>query len=215
MARIVALAAVFVLNGGLGSVSAQNLLVNPDFDINLDGWTPAAGTVFDPTRDVAGAASGSARWTGTVAVPFGGAVSGVFQCVSGLTPATSYSFGGSSLLTSVPAFATSNIHLQFYSDASCSAGLALFSALPVAEVVGVWVESSAIVVAPAGTQSAQIFQNVNADADAGDFDVNYDRMFLQEVGAVPVTSAPALIVLALALLLTALATFRRLRTERA
>lgn len=59
---------------------AQNLLTNPNFDQNLNGWTVEGGTAAWDSTDVAGStASGSARLTNT------GSQAHLWQCVA-VTP---------------------------------------------------------------------------------------------------------------------------------
>ncbi|HSS51203.1 MAG TPA: hypothetical protein VLX28_19860 [Thermoanaerobaculia bacterium] len=90
-------APAFLLAGWAASASAQNLLVNPNFDTSLSGWqtSPIAGLTvsWDGTRDAAGSpASGSAK-----AVWQGAQVTGIYpvvsQCVE-VTPGVPYLFGG-------------------------------------------------------------------------------------------------------------------------
>lgn len=62
------------------SAFAQNLLTNPNFDQNLNGWTIEGGTAaWDPTDAAGSSASGSARLTNS------GSQTHLYQCVQ-VTP---------------------------------------------------------------------------------------------------------------------------------
>jgi hypothetical protein len=103
-------------------LAAQNLLVNPNFDGGLDGWTPDAGAgAAYSSRDATNSQfSGSALVTNSVAganVPLG-----LSQCVS-LSPGAAYSISARFLIPSgQAASATARVFAQFYAGASCGGG---------------------------------------------------------------------------------------------
>jgi hypothetical protein len=88
-----ALAAAVLLAGGAAPLPAQNLLKNPDFVSNLDGWQIIGQATWDGTLDAEGFPhEGSAKGvfdSSTV----NGISGGIVQCVP-LSVGTTYHFGG-------------------------------------------------------------------------------------------------------------------------
>jgi hypothetical protein len=93
---------------------AQNLLSNPDFDHDVNGWTYASSPVFDPTLDATGNPnSGSAEIQGFP--------ESACQCVDQPVSAEeTYEFGGSGLLApSADRLADLNFVVRVFSGQVC------------------------------------------------------------------------------------------------
>lgn len=193
---------VLVSAGALSTpLYAQNLVTNPNFNTNLNGWGNSGGATFDSTNDANGSlSSGSARWAGTVAIPSGAVSAGVNQCIT-ITGGNTYDFGGKVLLTSAPAAGSANVIVSYYSDGTCNTFLTAGSGTAITSF-GTWQSSNGTLLAPASANSALIQQNEHTNGTAGDFTVNFDDMFLQLATPVPTMPLPLLIGLAVMLALT-------------
>lgn len=79
-----------LLVGSIGSATAQNLIVNPNFTSDVSGWTNDASTniFFDGSQD----ANASATSGAMALVPTGGFVVSAHQCVTA-TGGSGFSFG--------------------------------------------------------------------------------------------------------------------------
>jgi len=159
---------------------AQNLLVNPDFDANIAGWTVVAGT--DPTwlADVDHDecdGSGSLRVT-SVADPE--PLVGVLQCIDVAVPEGEQVTASARILQIEGNFALS---LSFYMAAGCDGGFAggdvdLGTVNPVA-----WTEYEVQLTAPAGVQSilfqmeGSVAENLSSSVFPS-FDTTIDRAWV-------------------------------------
>ena len=96
--------------------SAQNMLVNPDFDTNVTtGWSGIG--VWDPMDVFGSPTSGSATWINTWAS--GGAIYHT-QCVEVGPDFEAYDLAGYALIPSgQPGTGHTHIHVAFYSDSGC------------------------------------------------------------------------------------------------
>ena len=84
--------AVAALVAGSAAGTAQNLLVNPNFDLGLSGWQVLGPATWDGTLDAGGAAPTSGSAKGVTTQP-GGTDAIVAQCVP-LDVGATYHFGG-------------------------------------------------------------------------------------------------------------------------
>lgn len=84
--------AAAALFAGSAAGTAQNLLVNPNFDLGLGGWQVLGPATWDGTLDAGGAAPTSGSAKGVTTQP-GGIDAIVAQCVP-LDIGTTYHFGG-------------------------------------------------------------------------------------------------------------------------
>ena len=212
-----------------GPANAQNLLTNPDFTANLDGWTlpPVAATTHDAAT---GAASGpgSALWTKTIAGATPAAERAVvFQCVNGIMSGETYDFGGAVAIDTAPAGGSASMAIAFNSGGDCSGlELELHAAPPVTDT-GPFDFVSHSVVAPPATASATVgviagvapvgpglVDSGDLTFVTGDYVLHVDDMFLLTQTPVPTIGTLWLIVMTLALIVSAAATLRRRHLRR-
>src|SRR5262245_15736794 len=186
----------FALLFSAGSASAQNLLVNPNFDTDSSGWDHVTGTAtFDST--VGSPTPGSAQWTQNVG-PNLAVFGGVGQCVS-VTPGTTYDFSGQLLMTNAPAGGGVKVALAMYGTSTCappSAQGSDFSASLVS-AIGSWQTSSGQFSVPSGTFGIRFMQGLVTGPTGGDFTVNVDSGSFAVAAAVP-TLGTSWLVLSLA-----------------
>ena len=180
---------------------AQNLVTNPNFDTNLNGWNSSLGTIFDGTMDANGSpGSGSAKLTiGLSPSNFAIAIS---QCISGINGGTAYQFGGKLRFAVAPTGGYARVRVLFHSNSSCGANTGLVEG-PDVTTTGSWLDSNGQFVAPGGTQSVFFAVLINGGPQGGGVVINMDDMFLQPqlspVVPVPTLSTPLLILLGLTL----------------
>lgn len=192
-------------------LQAQNLLVNPDFDIDLGGWSANVGTTWDGTMDADGSpASGSARLALTIASPNAAANGGVQQCVTGIVAGTGYDFSGRIFLTTVPAAGTARVDVVWHSDITCTTVISVVVGAQVA-MTGSWETSIGFAVAPPGAVAAVLQTDEQTNGTAGDFVVHFDDLFLAPSTAVPAVRGPMLALFWLSLLAVGVVGLRRLR----
>jgi len=102
-------------------LQAQNLIVNPDFDVDLGAWTASAGAIaaFDSTHNVVGQiGSGSALVTNDQGP---GSAVDISQCVPGPFVPGTYDFGAWVLMDPVPPLTGSaRVSMTFYASSDCS-----------------------------------------------------------------------------------------------
>jgi hypothetical protein len=174
---------------------AQNLLTNPGFNGNLNGWS-GAGT-YDGTRNNPGSSgSGSARFTATTV----GVTTTVVlsQCVPSVA-GTLYSVGFAALFETQPALLDlASGSLSFFSGPNCTGPDTGSTGNNTTETG--WTEVTFDATAPAGSVSmlatAQVFFNT-----AGEHAVNYDDFFVvAESSPVPALPTTLLIMVAIAVL---------------
>jgi hypothetical protein len=164
-------------------VQAGNLVVNPGFDTDVNGWT-VNNAAWDGTRDAAGSASsGSARSFRFLAGP-NNCLDTISQCVTGLNGGTRYDFGGTILIPTSFNQTTGgqgSIGVQWYAD-TCGSALLGTDFGPIVDSTAnadVWTPSSASgVTAPAGTTSALLIGR-NCVLGVGNVEMFFDDMLFQ------------------------------------
>jgi hypothetical protein len=183
------LAAAALLSSPL-SAAVANLLVNPTFDTNVDGWTSGDAIVFYTTENADGA-----HPAGSGLVGKNSAIPGVvFQCVP-VTVGATYAFSGDIFLPDAQ-FAAAQVGITFYPLPSCGGGARAGHTSDSVSTASVWTRRSGVISAPAATTSAAFqlivvsfqdiqyaqFDNLNlrrlvgGDAD-GDGDVDIGDVF--------------------------------------
>jgi hypothetical protein len=164
--------------GGMLAVSAAaaNLVSNPDFDTNLDGWTLSDGdgtVVLDDTTGLP--ASPSMRVT-----------------ASGTTPDTSVSSNCMPVDDSnnVDLFANINVQGGFaimgfatYSDTACTNGLTAITSTSIASTGGWATYSLTDMMLPDGAQSARVVLTATMGASMSNGDVDFDHIAFGETGS--------------------------------
>jgi hypothetical protein len=177
-ALFVALA--FLLLGWAASASAQNLLVNPNFDTSLNGWqtntVPAVS--WDGTRDADGSpSSGSAKavWQGPVVT---GIYATVSQCIE-VTPGTPYLFGGKVFIPSGQATPGSAFFIALpFGSPGCSGPAPPSAFVPTPNITAVdsWTLSTSTIVpfGPSILVSGYLVPNAG-----GSFQASYDDLIVE------------------------------------
>lgn len=160
------------------AAAAQNLLLNPHFDTSLSSWTgDVLAVTFDAANDAGGSpASGSAQQ----ALTFPTAQTELQQCV-GVTPGTSYDFGGQIRVTQIPPGGSIGVAVAFLSGACGGAPLSS-AATTLLTATGPFTAVTGTAVAPPLSISARV---VGAFAGTGNLTANFDDMFFQPSAAVP------------------------------
>jgi len=153
------------------SASGQNLLVNPDFDTDLSGWSGPG--VWDSPDAFGSPSSGSATWINTFVS--GGALY-VMQCVE-LTPwVEGYDLAGYGFVPSgQPGSGYTFLSVAFFSDAGCNTYLTGGSTAG-SSVLDSWTLLERTGWTPIGAASAQIAAG-NQKTAPGDFQVWGDAIF--------------------------------------
>lgn len=167
------------------TVSFTNLLLNPNFDLDLASWVrlPAVGgAVRHDTADADDA------WTSgsTLAEAQSGQVFyGVSQCVP--VASERYRFGGRARLASAdPIDPMAFAQVQFYSSTNCSTGAIgseLFSTTVEGDTAGDWLPFEGSELAPGSARSAFVSFLFDIGGVA-DFDAYLDDTYFQSVGAI-------------------------------
>jgi hypothetical protein len=162
--------------------SAQNLLMNPHFDVGVAGWQTApfsnATLAWDGTRDADGSfTSGSAKavWQ---AATVNGFVPALSQCVA-VTPGVPYHYGGKAFIPSGQGTTGSAFFLAIpYPEAGC-AGIpppSAFNPTPAVTALDTWTESTGTIV-PFGPSI--LVSGYMAPDSGGSFQVSYDDMVVE------------------------------------
>lgn len=171
-----------VLTAGSWS-SAQNLLVNPNFDTDVSGWTTwgtDVAIVWNPEDAHGSPTSGS----GEVINSHAGSASGLraFQCVS-VTGGAYYQLRGKLLIPpGQPTLRGGELAIWWYADGSCQA--LIFTAVSPLVVwpEDEWVETAApLSEAPIAALSAWISLAVNQFEPGGTVSVLFDDLLFREV----------------------------------
>lgn len=178
----------------VGTAAAQNLLVNPNFDSNVAGWsftTPGTFT-WDSSLDAnSNPLSGSGRLDNTSPATFG--TSFAAQCVA-VTGGSNYDFWTQ---IRIPSGQTqtgyANGVVNFYDGASCGGsnvgGFASPSVL--STTTDTWVQSQLLTqLAPASAVSAQVNLWVNKAEANGSLVVNFDSVAFGPTGSLAPTPTP-------------------------
>lgn len=154
------------------SAAAQNLVINPDFDVDVTtGW---AGLGVWDLKDVNGSvASGSATWINNFTA---GGAHYLVQCIE--TPAFFEGFdlsGWTWVASGQAATGESYLNALFYSDPGC-AGFISSAVTPGFSGFDSWVHLALSGWSPPGFASVQIGV-VNSKTQAGDFQVFHDAIY--------------------------------------
>ena len=196
----------------------QNLVVNPNFAGSLTGWTANFAT-FDNSLTATADGTGSALTSWTLPT---GAANGIAntmtQCLTGVSPGTTYFFGTKALIPDQAGTGGGEIAIQWYSTSTCT-GFITNAQTPTAIVPGaatnVWHSLDANSVAPAGAASVLVIAAVlNNSGEGNTFSMNFDEIYLQTTSpippaTVPAAGLPALIVMGLALAAAGVIRFSR------
>jgi hypothetical protein len=146
---------------------ARNLLQNPHFDGTLDPWV-SSFSFYDAdhsaTADGTGSAVGSVPITNGVGVR----ASVLQQCVVGIVPGATYSFGGAMRIPPAGAQAGAGlVKLEWHAASDCSdTAIGSKETSPLSNPPGpteTWVTLAGTDVAPAGATSAIVFALVEDD----------------------------------------------------
>lgn len=158
---------VFLATG----VSAQNLLINPDFDTDLAGWEGPA--VWDPADAFGSPSSGSATWINNFTA---GGSSFVRQCVE-LSPwIEGYDVAAHVFIPSAqPGSGYTYITVAFYSDATCDTFIVGFGSQS-AVAFDVWTPLNFTGWTPNGAAGAKIAVT-NQKTAPGDFQTFADSVY--------------------------------------
>lgn len=152
--------------------SAQNMLVNPDFDTDVTtGWSGIG--VWDPMDAFGSPTSGSVTWINTWAS--GGAIYHT-QCVELGQDFEAYDLGGYAFIPSgQPGAGYTHIHVAFYSDSGCVTQISGW-ATPDFSGLDNWQSLARTDWAPNGVVSARIGL-FNQKTSAGDFQTFHDLIY--------------------------------------
>ena len=161
-----------------GTAAAQNLLVNPNFDSNVAGWsftTPGTFT-WDSSLDAgSNPLSGSGRLDNTS--PATNGTSFAAQCVA-VTGGSTYDFLAKIRIPSGQSqTGHANVVVNFYDGASCGGSNVGGTASPIvlSTTTDTWVQSQVLAFAAPGTAvSAQVNLWVDKVEANGSFVVNFD-----------------------------------------
>lgn len=189
MSRIVAiiLSAFGVVLLGVSVSSAQSLVVNGDFNQDVLGWTQlsAVTLTWDPTSDFENnPGSGSAL---VVNAQPGSSSSGVTQCVNWIPGGESYDLSAwLRAPTGQSADGHALVFVWWYSQADCTDFLASGPSTGWLFTSDDWVERSILgSPAPQDAASAVVYLNVVKESDTpGEYQVSFDRVFLNLTGAI-------------------------------
>jgi hypothetical protein len=176
----VACAVLFVVPVAEG----QNLVFNPDFDVDVAGWTALseATLAWDPLDSSGSSTSGSAVVSNLAASA--GSGTGVLQCIEGLQGGLTYLFDADIL---VPGGQSNTgqayLLVQWYDQPGCNLGflgLILGSAVTTG-MTDAWYRVADFGVAPAGTAAARVRLDVLKVQASGSLDAHFDAVGFEEV----------------------------------
>lgn len=139
---------------------AQNLVTNPDFDVDVSAWSPNGAVIaFDSTQNAAGAAgSGAISVTNNIG---NGITVSVAQCISSPLSAGTYDFGGWLLFpTGQAGTGTAGVSASLFASTDCTGNSLAFSNATGVPVGG-WNLHTLMLVAPAGVFSAAIVLRID------------------------------------------------------
>jgi hypothetical protein len=164
--------ALFVATG----VAGQNLLVNPDFEVNLDGWDTFAD--WDPEDWEGSLDSGSA--TELNSIPSTSGMPVVDQCVETPTPADDYVLSGWILNPSgQTGQGEGKFYIAFYGSAGCD-DPSFISGFDTPDVLqtGVWERVSIAAQTPPGTLSVKVGTVLQKVGEPGEVRIYVDHVAL-------------------------------------
>lgn len=151
--------------------AAQNLVVNPGFDVDTSGWTGIG--VWDPLDLVGSASSGSASWNNPNASTSGALY--VTQCIEVSGVFEGYYFGSWSFIPSGQVgTGIAGLSVTFYSDPACLDYIEGAGGSQTADL-DAWRHLSIEGWVPTGAGSAKIGA-LNQKYGAGDFQVHHDSV---------------------------------------
>lgn len=162
--------------------SAQNLLINPTFDVNLDGWDPFTGfgilqewsSVDSASDPSSGSLYGTLPADSTFRIPIYAS-----QCVV-VAPDTLYRFGGKVLIPSstspTPSYGT--VFANTYDSANCAGNYVENIVAPEVYVKDAWTRTSATLQTGANVGSIRVHLRVFAPANTT-LRSHFDAIFLE------------------------------------
>jgi hypothetical protein len=191
-----------LLIGVVGVGFAQNLVTNPAFNGNLNGWSGSLDTTYDGTLDATGIpGSGSAH--DTYNDPEIGSKSAMFQCIT-ITSGTKYKFGGKVFVPSEELNLTyGTVSLAWFENANCTGPISNAGYLVAnSNNVGQWISlDSEAVTAPPGARSAKLYGAFGGVSQRLPHNVNFDDMYLEEINSnsIPTMTEWGMIIMSLML----------------
>ena len=185
MGRLVALLGIGVGVLTMPMAAAQNLVVNGDFDNDVDGWTELSIPLsWDPTSDYQNSpASGSALIVN--AIPFGN--SGATQCVSGIIGGETYHLSAwLRAPTGQNAEGMAGVFVWWWTGSNCGGSMSIGPATAYIFTSNSWVELVApSEQAPPGTQSGTVYlNNQNKSSTPGAYSASFDHVLLAASGVI-------------------------------
>jgi len=187
--------AVFMAAGFLSfPISAANLLNNPNFNSNLDGWTASNSTILSASWNgidaIGSTTSGSATLRNTWAIA-NGAGPYLGQCVA-VTAGAGYDIGAKIHIPgSQDRTGFVGTYVAFYDAPSCGGTfLTNFGGGGPTAPTGRFIGSGATnIIAPGGAQSASVGLKSVKDQPGGSFEASVDDIFFGPTGGcVPATT---------------------------
>jgi hypothetical protein len=181
-----------------GHAAAQNLLANPHFSGNLDGWQATPGSspaTYDASRSATADGTGS---EGTIvhvgnSPGFADAWS-PSQCVSGVVAGANYSFGGAVLAPSGQGGGSGrgSLKLTWFASSNCSDQTSLGTAETpqrgpsVGDSSDTWLATQGNAIAPTGANSALFaMHGWSISGPNSDYQINFDDVFQIQAPAPP------------------------------
>jgi hypothetical protein len=212
------LGVVVITGATLASVAgAQNLLTNPTFNGSVTGWINGGTTLTYDAADSATADGTGSAVSGLTVAGSGANANGIEQCVTGITPGTTYSLSGSILFPSQPsAQGSAWLIVQWYAGANCTPSFITddqTDSVPYpSSGSGVWFPEGTPVIAPAGATSARVIGEILNNVPNSTFDVNFDNFDFgvnNVIAEVPTLEPAGLATLLLTLTVAAVIAMRR------
>jgi len=170
---------------------AQNLLSNPDFDMDTSGWGEGNFSItlqWDGADVDMDPSSGSARVTSAQADAASPSAkgSGMVQCVP-VTPDAEYLLSGYSRIPSGQSrTALPDLTVVFFQVADCASDFIMQTnpeSNPASGATDAWELLSTPIVAPANAVSVRVFARPRKQEAGGSVDVLFDAIELPEPGA--------------------------------
>lgn len=166
-------------------VSAQNLVINGDFDTDVGGWTSYHCLLaWDPADSQQSVTSGSAWISNDNDIE---PTTAIFACVDGIVGGQSYDLGGLVWIPSgQPSTGSAKLGLYWHDGPGCTGNLTVGGQTPYAQLPDGWVPLAHFgQVAPPGTQSAQVTAyNIKTSPGTGPFVVHHDSVYLGIFGGI-------------------------------
>jgi hypothetical protein len=193
--QVMFLAVLSAIAIGVTPVSAQNLVVNGNFDSDTSSWnftTPGTFT-HSSSLDADGAApaSGSGQLANTSPVAYG--TSFAAQCITtGIVAGNSYDWGARIRFDSgntQTATGRATVVVSFFDGGSCSGSNVGSSTTPnfLSSTTDVWTQMEVLgFTAPTGAVSAQLGLWTTKVESSGTMTVNFDNVVLGPAGILPV-----------------------------